>query len=103
MASWVSPTSTARDFKVINGGTPGNPEIIGYPDIRVFSVSSENNKNIRTAHTTEALASISNACVLTKTADSGDGADSNITFKKPSGAVTQVDDVASINENTNIT
>lgn len=104
LASWVSPTSTARDFKVINGGTPGYPAVIGYPGIRVFSVSSDTNgKNIRTAHTTEARADITGVCALTKTADSGDGPDSNITFVKPSGTVAQAASASAIDENTNIT
>lgn len=97
--------ATARDFKVINGGTPGTPAIIGYPGIRVFSVSTDavSGKNVRTAHTTEARADITDVCVLTKTADSGADPDSNITFVKPSGAVAQAASASAIDENTNVT
>lgn len=95
--------TTSRYLTIITGGTPGYPEIIGYPGIRVFSVSTEDGKNVRTAHTTEAEAVITDACVLIKTEDSGDGADSNLTFAKPTTTVTQVANVSSVNENTAVT
>ena len=85
--------------------TPGTPEIPGINGIRVFSVSTDavSGKNIRTAHTTEASAVLTSTCVLTQTANSGDGADSNITFVKPAAAVSQVADFDAVTENTAIT
>ena len=86
--------------------TPATPEVPGIDGIRVFSVSTDaiTGKNVRTAHTTEASAALgNNACVLTQTANSGDGADSNVTFVKPTGAVAQVADFSTVTESTTVT
>ena len=100
--------NTEMTYKVIitTGGTPYQPAVPGINGIRVFSVSEDatTGKNIRTAHTTEASAVLgNNACVLTQTANSGDGADSNITFVKPTGAIAQVADFTTVDENTTVT
>ena len=99
--------NTEMTYKVttITPGTPGTPEIPGINGIRVFSVSTDavSGKNIRTAHTTEASAVLTSTCVLTQTANSGDGADSNITFVKPAAAISQVADFDAVTENTAIT
>ena len=97
-AFMINPTNVTTTQIGVIPGTPGTPGING---IRVFSVSKDatTGKNIRTAHTTEASAVLgNNACVLTQTANSGDGADSNITFVKPTGAVTKVADFNSVND-----
>jgi len=90
----------------ITPGTPHQDEVLGINGIRVFSVSTDatTGKNIRTAHTTEASAVLgSNACVLTQAVNSGDGADSNITFAKPVTAVSKVADFDAVTESTKIT
>ena len=117
--AFVNGTGTNAPFTVIglNYGSdfsipdytiniiPEKPEVNGYDGIRVFSVSKDaiTNKNIRTAHTTQASAEVSSSCILTQTANSGDGADSNITFVKPSSIVEQVTDFTSITESTTVT
>ena len=99
--------NTEMTYKVITTtpGTSYQPAVPGISGIRVFSVSKDNkNKNIRTAHTTEASAVLgSNACVLTQAVNSGDGADSNITFAKPVTAVSKVADFDAVTESTKIT
>lgn len=95
LASNVAKSTQVCTITPGTPATPGSPEVPGIDGIRVFSVSTDatTSKNIRTAHTTEASAVLgNNACVLTQTANSGDGADSNITFVKPTGAVSQVAD-----------
>ena len=90
----------------ITPGTPYQPAVPGINGIRVFSVSTDatTGKNIRTPHTTEASAVLgNNACVLTQTANSGDGVDSNVTFVKPTGAIAQVADFTTVDENTTVT
>jgi len=99
--------NTEMTYKVITttGGTPYQPAVPGINGIRVFSVSTDatTGKNIRTPHTTEASAAIANNCVLTQTANSGAGADSNITFVKPTSAVAYVADFTTVDESTTIT
>jgi len=88
----------------ITPATPYQPAVPGINGIRVFSVSKDaDNKNIRAPHTTEASAVLTNTCVLTQTANSGDGEDSNITFVKPSETVAKVTNFDNIDENTTVT
>lgn len=99
-AFMMNPENVTATQVGVNPGTPGtsgNPAIEG---IRVFSVSKDakSKKNIRTPHTTEASAVITSACILTRTADSGDSADSNITFVKPDGKVVQFANAASVTD-----
>ena len=107
LASNVEKTTQVCTITPGTPATTGSPEIPGINGIRVFSVSTDatTGKNIRAPHTTEASAVLgNNACVLTQTANSGDGADSNITFVKPtSSTVAQVADFTTVNENTTIT
>lgn len=101
-----SNIETSTQVCTITPGTPYQPAVPGINGIRVFSVSTDatTGKNIRTPHTTEASAVLgNNACVLTQTSNSGDGADSNITFVKPTGAVAQVADFTTVDENTTVT
>lgn len=99
----MSNTPQEVHTTVHHDAVPATPAS-GCKGIRVFSVSKDNqDKNIRTPHTTEASAVIANTCVLTQTSNSGDGADSNITFTKPSGTVVKIDDFNSIDKNTSLT
>ena len=105
--AWLM-NNTEMTYKVttITSGTPYQPAVPGINGIRVFSVSTDatTGKNIRTPHTTEASAVLgNNACVLTQTVNSGDGADSNITFVKPTGYVAQITDFTTVDENTTVT
>ena len=62
LASWVSPTSTARDFKVINGGTIGKAASPGYTGIRVFSTQTDPTDGYaHLAHTKTADATVGTA------------------------------------------
>ena len=63
LASWVSPTSTARDFKVINGGTIGTAAVPAINGVRVFSANVDNAHYVHLPHTMVADASISDAGV----------------------------------------
>ena len=105
--AWLM-NNTEMTYKVttITSGTPYQPAVPGINGIRVFSVSEDatTGKNIRTTHTTEASAVLgNNACVLTQTANSGDGVDSNITFAKPTDTVAQVADFTTVDGNTTVT
>ena len=99
----MSNTPTEVHTTVHHDAVPATPAT-GCEGIRVFSVSKNSqDKNIRTAHTTEASAVLTSTCVLTQTANSGDGVDSNITFVKPATAVSQVADFDAVTESTTIT
>jgi hypothetical protein len=85
-ASWVSPTSTERDFKVINGGTIG---VLGLEGIRVFSVDDSGSPIIHKVHTVKADAHLD--FVNAPSYDNVVANSDSIIFNKPTVVVAQSD------------
>ena len=86
-ASWVSPSSTERDFKVINGGTIGKAGLGG---IRVFSVDDAGSPIVHKVHTNSADLHITKAGVVSF--DNESQSSDVINFGVPTGAIAQSDD-----------